>query len=793
LPVRLSTKTTLLISCLAAIAFTFSCPAANAASYLFKTPALNVTVSSDPLGVIVTDVRDESVLAHVPGSGLYVQPPDGPIAPLSGCKEKTKRGDKSVVFTCTANTDEITVAFEMLNDYEFSMTMETPQHKSARRLGHRFALPAGESIYGIKEHVEGDGKSGSDAGDVKHYATLDQRGSRVEMYTRPTVSIYSPFHINSRGYALFFDTSWPGWYDLGDTDPDVLDVSFEGARLSMVFTFGPGMEQILERHSARVGRSLLPPKWAAEVFKWRDDHINLTVLYDNSIDPSPYNSMVYEDIMMLRKLGIPTGVYWLDRPWAKGPFGYDDFTFDENRFPKPKEMIEWLLDKNGMETLLWVAPWIYGETRELAQKRGYIAPNSDKVIDFTNPDAVTWWQSEYKKVFDLNVAGFKLDRCEEVIPSTEQDIYFDGRSGRELHNLYPMLYAKAVQGACQKYRGDDCLVMPRSGFTGSQQYAVFWGGDTHPSWRGLRSAIISAERANLMGFPVWGSDTGGYGVSETQDLFSRWMQASSLHPIMEVGGSGSHEPWNAGYEPNYDQIGIDNYRIYAKLHTELIPYNYSAMYEAHDTGHPIVRALVYEWPEDARVRDMWDEWLFGNWILAAPVTVQGARSREVYLPQGTWFDFWDMKDEYQGNRNYLVDAPITRMPIFIRGGAIIPLKILDAETGWGAEFTKDAFAIAFFPAGGESSFLLYDNGKEMPVTMKETEEQILIDTSAVAEPALLRVRAMKPRSISVNGKEIEKCRDEKEFAAAAAGYTWDSPAREVWIKVPANGKVVIDK
>jgi alpha-glucosidase (family GH31 glycosyl hydrolase) len=511
------------------------------------------------------------------------------------------------------------------------------------------------------------------------------------------------------------------------------------------------------------------------------------------MNPSPYNSMVYEDVMMLRKLGIPTGVYWLDRPWAKGPFGYDDFTFDETRFPKPKEMIDWLRDKNGMELLLWVAPWIYGETRALAQGRGYIAPNSDKVIDFTNPDAVEWWQSEFKKVFDLGVAGFKLDRCEEVIPSREEDVYFDGRNGRELHNLYPMLYAKAVQGACQKHRGDDCLVMPRAGFTGSQQYAVFWGGDTHPSWRGLRSAVISAQRSGLMGFPVWGSDTGGYGVSESQDLFSRWMQVSSLHPIMEVGGSGSHEPWNAGYEPKYDQTGIDNYRLFAKLHTELIPYNYSAMYEAHATGHPIVRPLVYEWPGDPRVRDMWDEWLFGNWVLAAPVLSEGARAREVYLPEGVWYDFWDMRSEYQGGRNYLVRAPISRMPIFIRGGAIIPLRIMDAETGWGEEFIKDAFAIAFFPAGGESRFLLYDNGKEMPVSMKETDKQIVIDTSAVSEQALLRVRTAKPRAITVNGKELQKFKDEKEFASAASGYIWDSPARKVWIRVPASGMVVIEK
>jgi len=784
------------ILALAAIWGTFQIKtgAAPAPELSLKTRVLRISLSSAPLGYIVYDREGKTVLATAAGDSVYFSAADGKRAYLKNCVKKSADG-KAVALECSAGGKKASVKLGIENDYEVSLEIKAGTHVPGRRIGQRFRLPAGESVYGLKEHVEGDGKSGTDAGDVQRFATLDQRGSTVDMYTRPTISIYSPFHINSRGYGLFFDTSWPGTYDIGDSDPHLMDIGFEGPALKMYFTYGPGAPEIIERHTARVGRSVLPPAWTAQVFKWRDEHVNLPMIYDNTPNKSPFNSQVYEDVTMLEKLGIPTGVYWLDRPWAKGPFGYDDFEFDTMRFPKPGEMVKWLKEKHGMEMLLWVAPWIYGEMRKEAEKKGYIAPNSDKVIDLTNPEAVVWWQNAFKKVFDLGVAGFKLDRSEEVVPSTELDVYDDGRTGREIHNIYPMLYAKAVKGACEKFRGDDCIVMPRAGFTGSQKYAVFWGGDTHASWRGLRSAVISCERAGMMGFPVWGSDTGGYGKPESRDLFSRWLQVSAFHPIMEVGGSGSHEPWNAAYEPKYDEIGINNYRFYAKLHTELAPYNYSYMHGAHTTGRPIVRPLFYAWPDDVRVRDMWDEFMMGDWLLTAPVLTEGAVSREVYLPEGRWFDFWDMGAEYDGSKNYLVSAPIERTPIFIRGGAIIPLEIIDDETGWGAKFAKGVFAIAFFPAGGASSFILYRDGKASAIKMSDEPAKVVLDTSQVSSPALVRVRTAAPSRVTLDGKQIERfvSRKPEEFAAAGSAWTYDSANSTLWIKTPANGIFVIEK
>ncbi|MFA6450017.1 MAG: TIM-barrel domain-containing protein, partial [bacterium] len=730
-----------------------------------KSKAFIVRAATSPLSISVAGADGKMILSGAPGGEVYALKGNKRIF-LTSCKPQ-KGAAGRLEMTCMAGSEKYAVSIAMVNDYEFSMSVSSAGKPGHERLGHRFRLPRGESVYGLKEHVEGDGKGAFDAaGTITNQATLDQRGSTVQMYTVPTISIASPFHISSGGYGLFFDTTWPGTYDLADTEPDVADISFEGPALKMVFTFGPGMPDIIRRHTDRVGKTLLPPKWAASVFKWRDDHINLPMLYDNTRNLSKFNSQVYEDVMMLKKLGVPTGVYWLDRPWAKGPFGYDDFEFDTNRFPNPLEMVKWLEDKNSMKMLLWVAPWIYGDMRNVARDRGYLAPTSDKVLDLTNPEAVEWWQNEFGKMFDLGVAGFKLDRGEEVIPSDLEHVYHDGRTGREVHNDFPTLYAKAVQGACRKFRGDDCLVMPRSGFTGTQKYAVFWGGDTKATWRGLRSAVISCMRSGIMGFPVWGSDTGGYGVPETHELFSRWLQVSAFHPLMEVGGSGSHEPWNLDTDPRYDQTVIDNYRLYAKIHTELAPYNYSYMSFAHKTGLPIVRPLVYHWPEDPRVRDTWDEFMFGDWILAAPALQEGERKREVYLPEGKWFDFWNAKEEYDGSKNYLVYAPINHMPVFIRAGAIIPLDIIDAETGFAPQFAAGKFIIAMYPDKKKSVFAYFDGKTEADISMIEGKDSIEIDVPGFGRSVLLKVRASRIAGATLDGTNLEELKTESEYEAA---------------------------
>ena len=535
------------------------------------------------------------------------------------------------------------------------------------RTGDVIFSPRGEHLHGLGERLVDGPQELSWLPLVR--ASLDRRGHHVEMYVKPTLSLYTPFYLASGGYGLYAETTWPGDFDMAKSDNQGIDFAFEGGALR--YHILPGtFPEILDRYTDLTGRPLLPPRWAFGVWRWRDEHENPPTLYDGTPNPSPYNAQVYEDIHMFEELGIPCHVYWIDRPWATGSFGFDDFNPDPERLPEFEEMVEWITSKE-IRFLLWTAPWAYGEMRDEAADLGYLAPGSGKVIDFTNPDAIDWLASSYQHLLDTGVSGFKLDRGEEVVPSGPGDVYFDGRIGREIHNDFPRLYAKAYHDNLADQL-NEFIVLPRAGFAGSQQYAIFWGGDTASSNLGLRSVIIAAQRAGLMGMPVWGSDTGGYGSEPTRELFARWIETSCFHPIMEIGGHGAHAPWDMRFRPHYDEELIDIYRTYTLLHTALMDYSYALAVEAHETGMPMVRPMFLLYPEDDRCWKEWDQFFYGDEILVAPVWKSHQRWKLVYIPEGRWRYYWSGK-VYEGPRTLLMRTPLDQIPIFTtEGSEVLP-------------------------------------------------------------------------------------------------------------------------
>ncbi|MDP8257245.1 MAG: glycoside hydrolase family 31 protein, partial [Candidatus Alcyoniella australis] len=183
---------------------------------------------------------------------------------------------------------------------------------------------------------------------------------------------------------------------------------------------------------------------------------------------------------------------------------------------------------------------------------------------------------------------------------------------------------------------------------------------------GLRSAIISLLQSSFLGFPVWGSDTGGYHHFIDREVFARWIEFSCFCPLMEIGGRGDQAPWNMPTQPHYDEQMIEIYRDYVTLHHELQDYSYQYAQRAHQSGAPIARPLVFDWPDDPQVREIWDEYLYGDEILVAPVWRVGQRSRSVYLPQGEWTDYWDRDTTYSGPLWIEADAPLERIPLYLR-------------------------------------------------------------------------------------------------------------------------------
>jgi alpha-D-xyloside xylohydrolase len=301
-------------------------------------------------------------------------------------------------------------------------------------------------------------------------------------------------------------------------------------------------------------------------------------------------------------------------------------------------------------------------------------------VDFTNPDAKKYWQDGVAKFLKMGVAGFKLDRAEEDIPENGPYKVFDGRSIRENRNAYPPMYVKATYEVAEKYRTNDFFAMPRAAYTGSSEYGVFWGGDIGGTEYGLRAEIIGVQRAAVMGYPNWGSDTGGYNnQSMDTEVVGRWLGFSCFTPIMEVGPTHNKAFWDFHNPPRYDADLIAIWRLYARLHARLADYSYAQAQVAHETGLPIVRPLFLIEPKAPAAWTNWWTYSYGPDILLSPIWKKNQRTQDVYLPTGEqWRDAWTGKI-YDGGQVIQVAAELYQVPLFVRVGAKVDVGDLQKE------------------------------------------------------------------------------------------------------------------
>jgi alpha-D-xyloside xylohydrolase len=570
-------------------------------------------------------------------------------------------------------------------NYDFSFTAEPDS--DILQWGFAIASTRDEYFTGLFERtVDGDQSSSWKPGITE---AMNLRGQQIEMIIKPTLSLYCPFYISSNDYGLFIEGSWPGKYDFCKTDSNRVTISFEGSHLSGKIYTAEKPAEIVKAHSLHVGPTIVPPRWAFLPWRWRDNHVNLPSYYDGTPVHAPFNSQLVEDILMMQAFDIPCGVYWVDRPWAIGMHGYADFEWDPERLPNADEMIDWLHSRDT-RFLLWIAPWVTGNMRYDAYAKGFTLPmkktnygvdaSNAALIDFTNPEACRWWQENgIEKMLKQGVDGFKLDRSEETVPETRDIILADGRTAREVRNEYPILYVKAANESCRKIRGDDFVLIPRAGYSGSSKYSGFWGGDIGSLPEGLRAAIIAVQRNAINGFPVWGSDIGGYWQGDLdREVLARWLAFGCFTPIMEVGPTEDRAPWDMKGEPHYDTTLIAIWRLYAKIHAELADYSYGLVQEAHATGMPPIRPLFLIYPEEKEAWKEWQSFLYGPDILVYAIWQKGTHRVRVYLPKGEkWRDAWDSTRTYHGGQTIEVETPWYKIPLFIRQGSGLELGDLN--------------------------------------------------------------------------------------------------------------------
>jgi alpha-D-xyloside xylohydrolase len=605
----------------------------------------------------------------------------------------------------TVDTDEeasATVTLRFLTRRTLEVALDPPDAASVVAMGDRFRSPRGERIYGLTERLRDSpllvpGVIDVPVDDVRppQVGSLDRRGETVEMRIEPTFSIYAPFYQSSRGYGLAVDGTTFGLFDLAHSDARTVAFRFEtgttpaSRRLVVHLFLGPEYGTILDEYTNLVGRPIVPPAWAFLHWRWRD---TLTAGPTALLDGTPVNADVADDVTMYDALGIPPGVYHFDRPVLVGNYGFAQWVWDESRLPNPNAMLQSLRHR-GYHLMVWSSLWMCGsgagdEGLE-AQALGFIAPGpvgapncadvggTSFIMDPTSVAAQAWWRDKVAAFLDAyGIQGIKLDRGEEHIPSEATDIWADGRTGREVHNAYPSLQAKIHHDALASVWPDgDFVLFSRPAYTGTAQYSVFWGGDIPGSEDfglgpgtdlGLRSAIISQQRAAFLGVPIWGSDTGGYYEFKDREVFARWIEFSAFSGIMEIGGQGARAPWNMPTQPAYDQELIDIYRRYTQLRVTLQPYLVAAAADAA-RGMPIVRPMPFLDRRDPALGDLWDQYMFGSDLMVAPVWHVGDRSRTVYFPAGTWRSYWDASQVWRGPRTVTLDVPLDTILVFQRG------------------------------------------------------------------------------------------------------------------------------
>ncbi|HEV8367431.1 MAG TPA: TIM-barrel domain-containing protein [Pyrinomonadaceae bacterium] len=600
-----------------------------------------------------------------------------PFKALVGTKEWTTQ--------TTVDNHNVRISIQPQNA-NFNISLKAQPDSDITKWGLAIESQPDEYYTGLMERVVDGPQAKSWASGIQEAMNL--RGQKVDMIVKPTTSIYAPYYLSSRGYAVFVKGNWPGYFEFAVTDPKRVEIEFEGPSLDLKLYTAATPAELVRAHALDAGPPFMPPKWMYLPWRWRDEHTQRATYYDGTQVAAPFNSEIMEDVLMMKAFGIPNGVYWIDRPWGPGkPWGYDDFEIDEGRLPNFAAMVKWL-DGQQTKTVLWIAPFFQGKMLQEALAKGYnlagqvrpITGNNYPMVDLSNPAAKQYWQDGVAKLLKLGVAGFKLDRGEEDIPESGPFKLFDGRTIRENRNAYVAMYVRAVYEVAKKYRGDDFFLMPRGAYTGSSPYSVFWGGDIGGTQEGLRASIIAVQRSAVMGYPNWGSDICGYNQQLLeQEVCGRWLAFGALNPIMEVGPTRNVAFWNLPREPNYDAQLIAIWRLYARLHTRLIEYNYRHGQEAVNTGMPIVRPLFLVDPHAGAAWTNWWTYQYGRDLVVSPIWEKGKRTQDVYLPVGSsWRDAWTSKI-YRGGRTITVTADTHQLPLFVRVGATLSLGDLNKE------------------------------------------------------------------------------------------------------------------
>ena len=577
-------------------------------------------------------------------------------------------------------------------------------------VGATFVSPDDEHYYGLGQNQEG---------------FLDHRGHAVRCWNdylaTAAPSTCVPFLVTNKGYGLVWDnpsktTIEPGFNEQTRWNSQV------GDRVSFFVIAGANVDEIYAGYRLLTGPTHMLPKAAYGYIQCKQRYASQKEVLD--VAEGYRNRHLPADVMV---------VDW----FYYTKMGQMDL--DPKYWPDPAAMNR-QLHQMGFETMISVWPRFVPTDRyydELLQK-GWLIHLADGTpinglpydragsdIDTTNPDAAQWyWKTIHDNILSKGFDSLWADETEPDLPPN--GAYFHVGPGTHFFNIYPLFHTAALYDGFRKDEpGKRALILSRDAYTGAQANGtIFWSSDIYPTWDTLKRQIPTGLDFAASGITYWSNDTGGWqylpavhhpahkplldpsdaranvgGYDDYPELYTRWFQYAAFLPIFRAHGSRpANEVWSYGKqaEPILEK--------YLRLRYTLMPYIYSLGYKTWLNGAPFMRALPLDFPNDPKVADLRDEYMFGPAFLVAPVTEQGATSRKVYLPAGAdWYNYWT-QERVKGGQTITVQAPIDTLPLFVRAGSIIPMGAAVEST----HQTQSIAKVRVYP-GADASFTLFSD------------------------------------------------------------------------------------
>jgi alpha-glucosidase/alpha-D-xyloside xylohydrolase len=497
-----------------------------------------------------------------------------------------------------------------------------------------------------------------------------------------------PWLIGTAGWAMFVHRPY-GTFDLSGAEGRYSPRS-AALPLDVFLVTAREPARILAEYARLTGLPEMPPLWA---LGYQQSHRTLA-----SRDEVLAVARTFREKRLPCDTLIYLGTGFCPSGWNTG---HGSFTFNPSVFADPKAMLDELHALH-----FHVVPHVVIRARSV---RGSVRDQPDPALP-PEEDAARYWDT-HRAVFALGVDGWWPDEGDPLDPASRLARIRMYWEGPQLDRPDARPYA-----------------LHRNGYAGMQRYAAFlWSGDVYSTWETLRSHVPIAINTGLTGIPYWGTDTGGFVPTKelTGELYLRWFQFSAFCPLFRshgrtwklrlpwgwnTGELGPDEIRTYGDAANPDPAELHNAAVepicrkYLELRYRLLPYVYSVVHESCTAGLPLMRALWLHHPDDPAAVARGDEYLWGRDLLVAPVTEKGASSRRLYLPRGTWYDFWT-EERLEGGRE--VDRPVDleTIPIYVRAGAILPLGPVKQFTG---EVVDGPLTLQVYP-GADGSFLLYED------------------------------------------------------------------------------------